>query len=156
MSEYSEDGGKRERFPGAFAESDRIAARPGSEGRAQTMTTERLDDPETVKFVFEYDAQYRFCPATGVWGGITPHGDLRVDFYVDSFNPPVSITHSIGTDGSLGKESERDPARDPRVTVIARRLQVGLLIPGTQLDTFAAFLTQKANELKELKKGTAQ
>jgi hypothetical protein len=112
------------------------------------------DDSPTathIKFVFQYDEGYKLLAANGVWVGITPRGDVRIDFFVEGFPPPATTTHPIGADGSVGAETDREPpGTTEKVIEVIRRLQVGVMIPGNQLESFGTLLRQKAMELKAL------
>ncbi len=110
--------------------------------------------PDKVKYVFTYEPEFRICAANGMWGGVTPKGDLRLDFFVESFDPPVSQTLQITPGGQVGAEIERRLSEDtPNAAVVTRRVQVAVLVPGSQVDSWATFLTEKANELKGLTRG---
>src|SRR4051812_49283616 len=108
---------------------------------------------DSIKFVYEYADGYRLYPANGMVGGLTPKGDLRVDFYVEAFAIPASVTQAIKPNGELGAELRREPEGDGNTAVVKRHIQLAVLIPGSQIDSFAVFLAQKAIELKGLMKG---
>lgn len=107
------------------------------------------ENPSKVQFVFTYDPQYRVCAANGIWGGVTPKGDLRLDFFVESFEPPETQTQAVTLDGQLGPELERVPMpRSADTAVVNRRLMMAVVVSASQVQSWADFLTQKANEIK--------
>jgi hypothetical protein len=114
------------------------------------------DDSPTatrIKFVFKYADNYDLVAANGVWVGITPRGDVRLDFFVEGFQPPLTTTHPITVDGSIGTEIAREPpVTSEGIVEVIRRLQVGIMIPGNQLESLGTLLSQKATELKALGK----
>ena len=110
--------------------------------------------PDKVKFVFSYAPDYRLCAANGVWASVTTKGDVRLEFFVEGFDVPLSVTHSLTEGGQIGAEIERKLPDGPEKTaVLSRRVHVGVLLPGNQLESWAALLTEKANELKGLTSG---
>ena len=55
--------------------------------------------PDEISIDWEYDKNYRMVPANGMWGGITPRGDLRIDFFVESMPIPDSGAGKLLNDG---------------------------------------------------------
>jgi hypothetical protein len=108
-----------------------------------------LAKPEKLEFVFAFDPQYRLFPSNGVWGGLTPRGDMRLEFFVETFAQPTRVVNVITSDGNLGEETERTPAQGEH-QIITRSMQVGVMIPGSQLESIAEFLRQKSVEWKAL------
>jgi hypothetical protein len=98
-----------------------------------------------VTFHYEFDPAYRIVGANGVWGGLTPRGDIRLDFFVESLTVPDSVVNLITPDGKLGPELARTPER--RIT---RRLQVGILLSREQADDIADFLKARVAEFRRL------
>ena len=101
-----------------------------------------------VKFLFEYDQGYRLIGANGVWSGITPRRDMRLDFFVESVGVPEQVTHLVTENGGLGPELNRSP--DHR---IVRRLQVGVLLSLDQAESIADFIKKQITEFKQRMEG---
>ena len=99
---------------------------------------EPLGEDRQVKFRFEFDPGYRLIGANGIWGGVTPRGDLRLDFFVESQGIPDHVTHLITSDNRLGPELNR-----VQQDGIIRRIQVGVLLSLDQADSIADFIKQK-------------
>lgn len=102
---------------------------------------EPMGEDRQIKFRFEYDPGYRLIGANGIWGGITPRGDLRLDFFVESLGIPDHVTHLLTPDHRLGPELNRAQAEG-----IVRRVQVGVLLSLDQADSIADFIKQKIAE----------
>jgi hypothetical protein len=98
-----------------------------------------------VKFQFEYDAGYRLVGANGVWSGITPRSDMKLDFFVESLGIPDQITHSV-SDTGLGPELNRTPDR-----MIVRRVQVGVLLSLDQAERIADFIKKQIEDFRKKK-----
>ena len=105
---------------------------------------ERMGEDRQIKFRFEYDPAYRLVGANGIWGGITPRGDIRLDFFVESLGTPEHVTHLIAPDGRLGPELSRSQPEG-----IVRRVQVGVLLSLEQADSVADFIKQKVAERRK-------
>lgn len=106
------------------------------------------DLPGEIEFFFEYDPEYRIVASNGVWGGMTPRGEFRLDFFVESIGIPDSVKNKIGQDGKLGKEISRNPEKK-----FVRRLQVGVLLTQKHAESLSEFIQKR---LKEFKKATEE
>lgn len=100
--------------------------------------------PEEIEFFFEFDPTYRIVAANGVWGGITPRGDIQLDFFVERQGVPEIIKHEFTEQGTLGNITDRKP--EPR---FIRRLQVGILLSPDKADSIANFIKEKVAEFNE-------
>jgi len=100
--------------------------------------------PAELTFEFEWDPNYRLMPCTGIWGGIAPGGHVKIDFFVDGWPVPGSITHSI-VDGRLGPETSRNPAINSGK--VQRTVVGGLLLDKATAKLILRFLEAKISEL---------
>ena len=85
--------------------------------------SEKQDNGNEIEFAYEYDPSYRVVAANGVWGGVTPRGDFRLDFFVESSAVPERITIEL-----LPDKSGKEVARTPDKRLFTRRLQTGVLL----------------------------
>lgn len=104
---------------------------------------------DVVKFVFVKSPDYKMIAANGVWGGVTPQGQLKLDLFVDSVDMPEFITHNILKDGRLGEEIERKPSGK----IITRELQIGVLLPINIAETIAKWILATLQEVKDASGG---
>lgn len=103
------------------------------------------DDKQTeIEFFFEYEPTYRVVPVNGAWGGLTPRGELKLDFFVESVQTPERIKNRMAGDGRLGDEISRIPERR-----IVRRLQIGILVGIEEAESIARFILGRVEELKK-------
>jgi hypothetical protein len=117
-----------------------------AEEEAQKPPEEGQKSPvKEVKFYFEYDKDYRVVASNGVWGGITPRGDLQLDFFVEKVGIPDSVEYVVTQDGKLEGEIRRDPPRQ-----FVRRMQVGVLFSLEDAERLHTFLGKRINELKKM------
>jgi hypothetical protein len=104
--------------------------------------------PLEVEFFFETDKDYRIIASNGAWGGITPQGDIQVDFFVERLATPESVKNSVSEEGAIGTIIEMKPPKR-----IVRRLQVGVLMTVEQSQKLAKFLSEKIKQVEDIKKG---
>lgn len=63
-----------------------------------------------LKFKYIFDNDYNPIYVNGAHGGVTPRGELIVNFYLERQPLPNSITHEIASSGTIGPEINADPA----------------------------------------------
>lgn len=112
------------------------------------MSEGNVHQNEEIEFVYEYDSNYKIVASNGVWGGITPRGDFRLDFFVESQSVPEKITNII-EDGKLGRELSREPAK----RMFTRRMQVGVLLSQRDLKTIAEFFNEQVKIFNKVTEG---
>lgn len=108
--------------------------------------TAPADQPEEIAIEYEYDSDYRIIAVNGMFGGLTPRGDLRVDFFVEHAGPPGpgAVKYRRDSEGSF-KEVPGPKSYPPKLT---RRLQVGILIPPQHIESFSRWFKDKAEKIQ--------
>ena len=110
------------------------------------MSDDQKKEDRQVKFVFQYDPNYRLIACNGVWGGVTSRGDFRLEFMVESQAIPDYVINTINEEaGEIGKEIERVPGKH-----FVRQLQVGIIMSPDNVAIFAAWLMNKLNEIQRI------
>jgi len=112
---------------------------------------EKGDLPQEVEFFFEYDPGYRIISTNGVWGGLTPRGEFRLDFFVESVGIPDSVKNKITAEGKLGEEITRQPEKR-----FVRRLQVGVLLSQIQAEALSELIQERIKDIKDIKGKTEE
>ena len=103
------------------------------------------EQPDKISIEWEYDKDYRLVPANGMWGGITPRGDLRIEFFVEMVPTPAPGETAIVVDRTSGSsKEERMTAEKP---TIVRKVQVGVMIPPQQIPSFMEWFKDKAQQV---------
>ena len=102
-------------------------------------------EEQKIDIVFESAPDYKIVSANGIWGGLTPKGDLKVDFFVESqaFPPPGTHTYHTTAEGRAQERSETEKARQ-----VVRRIQVGVIISPHHVESFAKWFAEKAQQIK--------
>ena len=103
------------------------------------------NQPDEISIEWGYDKNYRLVPANGMWGGITPRGDLRIDFFVESIAVPDSGAGKLLNDGS-GNYTEHHEVSE-KVTMV-RKMQVGVMVPPQQVQSFMRWFQDKAQKVE--------
>lgn len=101
-----------------------------------------------ITFGFTQDSNYRFIPVNGVWGGVTSRGDVKVDFFYESFRVPAEVTHELTRDSRIGKELDRQPEQ-----YCERTVMVGMMLTVEQADSIGRWLQEKALEARTAREG---
>jgi hypothetical protein len=64
--------------------------------------------PELIfKYIFDYC--YNPVYVNGAHGGVSPRGELVMNFYLERMALPESITHEINPNGTIGREVAAEP-----------------------------------------------
>ena len=97
-----------------------------------------------VKIRYLKASSYRRVPANGVFGGMTPRGDLLIDFILDSLPTPDSAEQEVRPDGSLGDVSKVSPK-----VGWDRELQVGVFLSLDHAESIAQWMLIKVAEARK-------
>jgi len=101
---------------------------------------EDKEQPEKIDVEYEYDPDYRLVAANGVFGGVTPRGELRIDFFAEY--PPAPGSGEVTYRNKGGKlVEETKKSKDAK---LVRRIQVGVLVSPHHIDGFAKWFREKA------------
>ena len=111
--------------------------------RAGVAKANDVKTPKTVTFRFQRDEHYRLIPVNGIWGGVTPRGDVIADLIHESQALPEAITHEVTAEGTLA-EVKRAPPTSFQRTVLA-----GMVLTPEQAESIGLWLQRKAREARE-------
>jgi len=102
------------------------------------------DEPKKIEFHYEVDPAYRVVAANSVLTTTTGFGDIKIDFLIDSFAIPKSVTHEVTADGKIGKMLEVKPGERQ-----ARHVQIGVLVSLDQATKIADFINEEVAKAKK-------
>ncbi len=108
-----------------------------------------MEKSSKVKFRFVRDGEYRCVPVNGVWGGVTPRGDITADFFHEALTCPESVTYAVTETDGLGAEVERQ--LDDPSSQVTRSLMFGIVLTSEQAESIGLWLVDKARESKAMK-----
>lgn len=78
---------------------------------------------EEISFKYTYADYFRNYYANGIWGGINPHGEIIMNFYLEKNKPPEETKHRLTEANTLEEIS-----RKPKEQLIVRELQAGIVL----------------------------
>jgi len=105
------------------------------------------DKPQiTFKYIFTYDYNPQYI--NGAHGGVSPRGELVVNFYLERPPLPNSVTHEINQNGTIGNESGVDPA-DLNSSLV-RYVSTGVVLSLQTARDLHSWLGDKVRELEAL------
>jgi len=96
---------------------------------------------QEIKVKYEYASDYRKIPATGAWGGLTPNGEVVVNFFVEFITKPDSIKIRIDETGII--EQKNQEHKDMTWT---REILVGIVLRPDIAESIGQFLLKYAKE----------
>jgi len=60
-----------------------------------------IEEKKAIKFKYIFADEYNPVYANGVFGGVTPAGEIVINFYLERHALPISQSHHIKKDGIL-------------------------------------------------------
>jgi len=100
----------------------------------------------TFKYIFTYD--YNPVYINGAHGGISPRGELVMNFYLERQPLPNAISHEITPAGSIGPETEVEPSNLGRSLV--RQVTNGVVVNYQTARELHYWLGEKVKEMEAL------
>ncbi len=105
---------------------------------------------DKMKFKYIFDDDYNPKYANGAYGGLTPRGEIVVNFFFERTALPKSQTHEITEKGILGDEIDSDP-KDLKRSII-RYVDTGIIVNPETAKIIIDWLQKKVETLEKLKK----
>jgi len=102
----------------------------------------------TFKYVVAPD--YNPVYINGAHGGVSPRGEIMVNFYLERLPLPDSITHEITPSGTIGKETASQPA-DLKATLV-RHIESGIVLTAENARIFHAWLGERIREAEAIER----
>lgn len=105
----------------------------------------------TFKYVYADD--YNPVYANGAHGGITPRGELVMNFYLERMALPRSITHEINPNGTIGAEAAAEPA-DLKNSLV-RFIDTGVVLNCQSAKELHLWLGERIKEMEAMERAKA-
>ena len=106
-----------------------------------------------IKFKYVYADNYNPAYINGAHGGLTPRGELVVNFYLERLDLPSSITHELLPNGALGSEVSQEPA-DTKNSLV-RFIESGIVLSYENARIIHGWLGERIKEMEALEKAKA-
>jgi hypothetical protein len=100
----------------------------------------------TFKYIFTYD--YSPVYVNGAHGGISPRGELVMNFYLERQPLPNAISHEITSAGGIGPETDVEPSDLGRSMV--RQVTNGVVLNYQTARELHFWLGEKVKEMEEI------
>lgn len=118
------------------------------------MAKKGPDKDKTVKtaaFKYVKARDYRVIAANGVYGGVQPRGEIKMDFFVESTETPTIERFAV-KDSKLGEPIERIPSEGAWI----RELQIGVVLSRSTAKSIGEWLLGKVKMAEQQESKTAQ
>jgi hypothetical protein len=110
------------------------------------------DKPElTFKYIFDYG--YNPVYVNGAHGGVSPRGELVMNFYLERMALPNSITHEINPNGTIGREVAAEP--EDLGQSMVRFIKSGVVMNLQNAKELHHWLGERIKEMEALEKAKA-
>ena len=106
-------------------------------------------NPE-FKFKYIFSNDYNPVYVNGAHGGVTPRGELVVNFYQERLPLPDAITHELNPNGTIGKEVAVEPG-DLNKSLV-RFLSNGVVLTYQTARDLHHWLGEKIKEMETMEK----
>ena len=93
------------------------------------------------KYIFEKD--YNPSYTNGAYGGITPKGEIIMNFFLERMPIPYDVVHEFNKDGTLGNVIKVFPeADDPEQRMFVRYISSGVIMNLTVAKEIHSWLSE--------------
>jgi hypothetical protein len=99
-----------------------------------------------IKFKYVFSYNYNPSYVNGAQGGVSPRGEIVVNFYLERPALPSSMTHELTPQGSIGRETAVDP--EDLQTSLVRFIDTGVVMNYENARTFHAWLGERLREIE--------
>jgi len=106
-----------------------------------------------LKFKYIFDYGYNPVYANGAHGGVSPRGELVMNFYLERMALPESITHEINPNGTIGSETAAEP--DDLAHSMVRFIEAGVVMNYQNARELHLWLGERVKEMEALERAKA-
>jgi len=107
------------------------------------ITNSAQKNGQEIEFHYLKTNSYRSFHVDGIFGGITPKGNIYMELFLERAPTPKSIVREFNDDGSLGKELSRQCK-----TGLIREVEAGVVVDLATAEAIRNWLTNKIKVLK--------
>lgn len=110
------------------------------------------DKPQlTYKYVFNHN--YNPVYANGAYGGVSPRGEIVINFYLERQPLPNAVTHEINPNGTIGRDVAIEP--DDFKSSLVRFVEAGVVFNLDTARNFHGWLGERIRELEAMEQAKA-
>jgi hypothetical protein len=112
------------------------------------------DSKPRIRFEYLRNPAFRIVHSDGVFGGLTPTGDIVISFYSERYPIPKVSVHELTPEGHAGKEITSERVDEGKNVV--RELETGVHLTLGMAKMVATFLLEKVAQAEKEKAREAQ
>ena len=105
-----------------------------------------MSDEIRFKYIFEDDYNPKYV--NGAFGGVSPQGEIIVNFYLERIPLPYEDHHELYSDGHISQIKSRKP--DDFEGTMIRYIQSGIVVSLEQAKSIQAWLGSKIEEAEKI------
>ncbi|HTP66428.1 MAG TPA: hypothetical protein VMJ66_13630 [Geobacteraceae bacterium] len=106
-----------------------------------------------IKFKYIFNYGYNPVYVNGAHGGISPRGELIMNFYLERMALPEALTHEINPNGTIGSEVASEP-EDLKSSMV-RFIETGVVMNYQGAKDLLLWLSERVKELEALEQAKA-
>ena len=103
-----------------------------------------------IKFKYIFNYGYNPVYVNGAHGGVSPRGELVMNFYLERMALPESLTHEINPNGTIGGEVTSEP-EDLKNSMV-RFIETGVVMNYNGAKDLLLWLGERVKEMEALEK----
>jgi hypothetical protein len=115
--------------------------------------TKMAQNKPELKFKYIFDYGYNPVYVNGAHGGVSPRGELVMNFYLERMALPESITHEINPNGTIGKETAAEP--EDLAQSMVRFIESGVVMNYQNARELHLWLGERIKEMDALEQAKA-
>ncbi len=108
--------------------------------------------PTKAKFRYIFSDDYNPVYANGAYGGITPRGEIAVNFYLERHGLPYEEVHKLTDEGQVDELISKQPQESEDTVKIVRFISAGVVLSLESAIRIRDWLSSKISDLEKLKK----
>ena len=108
-----------------------------------------MSEERQIKFKYVFPENYNPIYCNGAFGGISAHGEIIANFFLERMPIPNSMTNLVNPDGSLGGVVSVDP--ETLDETVIRQVSTGIVINEESAKAIHAWLGNQIQELENRK-----
>lgn len=108
---------------------------------------------QELTFKYQFPTDYNPDYVNGAHGGLSPRGELVVNFYLERPPLPYAITHALNPNGTIGAELEEEP--EDLKSSLVRYVTGGIVLNLENARNIHAWLGERVKEMEALERERA-
>ncbi len=109
-----------------------------------------MSDKRSIKFRYIFPEDYNPIYCNGVYGGISPSGDIIANFFLERMPIPNSMTNDVNEDGTLSGVVSVDPADLDNILI--RNISSGIILNKNSAKSIYEWLGRQIEEIENREK----